>query len=58
MAHAQITVVPYSGTEEEDFDDLENLFRGFVAVSGINNTQQPNFLQLHFRDAALDSFKP
>ena len=57
MAHAQITVKPYSGTEEEDFNEFENLFRGFVAVSGINNAQQPNFLQLHLRDAALRFFQ-
>ena len=57
MAHAQIRVKPYSGTEEEDFNEFENLFRGFLAVSGINNAQQPNFLQLYLRDAALRFFQ-
>ena len=55
-AHAQITVKPYSGTEE-DFNKFKNFFRGFVAVSGINNAQQPNFLQIHLCDAALRFFQ-
>ena len=53
MAHAQISVAPYGGTDKEDFQQFEQLFRGYIGVAGIAPGQQANFLQLHLREAAL-----
>ena len=53
MAHAQISVEPYGGSDTEDFSQFEQLFQGYVGVAGIANDQRANFLQLHLRDSAL-----
>ena len=53
MAHAQILVEPYGGTETDNFQQFEQLFRGYIVVAGIDPGQQANFLQLHLREAAL-----
>ena len=53
MAHAQVSVQPYGGTEKEDFSEFEQLFQGYIGVAAIPNAQQANFLQLHLRDNAL-----
>ena len=53
MAHAQVSVEPYGGTEKEDFSEFEQLFQGYIEVATIPNAQQANFLQLHLRDNAL-----
>ena len=53
MAHAQISVEPFGGSDNEDFAQFEQLFQGYVGVAGIANAQQANFLQLHLRDSAL-----
>ena len=53
MAHAQISVEPYGGTETDDFQQFELLFRGYIGVAGIDPGQQANFLHLHLREAAL-----
>ena len=53
MAHAQISVTPYGGTDAEDFAQFEQLFNGFIGVAGVAPLQQANFLQLHLRDHAL-----
>ena len=53
MAHAQISVNPYGGTDTEDFSQFEQLFNGFIGVAGVLPAQQANFLQLHLRDNAL-----
>ena len=53
MAHAQVSVEPYGGTEKEDFSEFEQLFQGYIGVAAIPNAQQANFLQLHLRDNAL-----
>ena len=56
-ANAQITIEPYSGKENENFREFEKLFRGIIGVAAIPAAQQPNFLQLHLRDAALRFFQ-
>ena len=53
MAHAQISVEPFGGSEKEDFGQFEQLFRGYIGVAAIDPPQQANFLQLHLRDDAL-----
>ena len=53
MAHAQISIEPFGGSDNEDFAQFEQLFQGYVGVAGIANAQQANFLQLHLRDSAL-----
>ena len=53
MAHAQVSVEPYGGTEKEDFSEFEQLFQGYIGVAAIPKAQQANFLQLHLRDNAL-----
>ena len=53
MAHAQITVEPYGGSEKENFRQFEQLFRGCIGVAGIAAGQQGNFLQLHLRNDAF-----
>ena len=53
MAHAQIAVEPYGGTETDKIQQFEQLFRGYIGVAGIDPGQQANFLQLHLREAAL-----
>ena len=53
MAHAQISVEPFGGSDNEDFAQFEQLFQGYVGVAGIANAQQANFLQFHLRDSAL-----
>ena len=55
-ANAQITIEPYKGTESENFREFEQLFRGIIGVAAVPVAQQPNFLQLHLRDAALRFF--
>ena len=55
-ANAQITIEPYKGTENENFREFEQLFRGIIGVAAVPAAQQPNFLQLHLRDAALRFF--
>ena len=57
MAQAQIQLKPYSGLEKESFREFEHLLRSYLAVAGIANAQQANFLQLHLRDAALRFFQ-
>ena len=57
MAQAQIQLKPYSGLEKESFREFEHLLRSYLAVAGIVNAQQANFLQLHLRDAALRFFQ-
>ena len=52
MAHAQVLVEPYEGTETDDFQQFEQLFRGYIGVAGIDPGLQVNFLQLHLREAA------
>ena len=53
MAHAQISVEPFGGSDNEDCAQFEQLLQGYVGVAGIANAQQANFLQLHLRDSAL-----
>ena len=53
MAHAQITVEPFGGSEKEDFHQFEQLFRNYVAGAAVDPAQQANFLQLHLRNNAL-----
>ena len=53
MAHAQVSVEPFGGSDTEDLAQIEQLFQGYVGVAGIANNQQANFLQLHLRDDAL-----
>ena len=57
MAQAQIQLKPYSGLEKERFREIEHLLRSYLAVAGIANAQQANFLQLHLEDAALHFFQ-
>ena len=57
MTQAQIQLKPYSGLEKESFREFERLLRSYLAVAGIANAQQANFLQLHLRDAALRFFQ-
>ena len=57
MAHAQVTVEPFGGSDTEYFAQFEQLFQGYVGVAGIANDQQANFLQLHLRDNALQFFQ-
>ena len=53
MAHAQIFITPYVGTDKKDFGDFELQLRGAIGVAGIADTQQPSFLRLHLRNDAL-----
>ena len=55
-ANSQITIEPYNGTENENFREFEQLLRGIIGVAAVPGAQQPNFLQLHLRDAALRFF--
>ena len=55
-ANVQITIEPYKGIENENFREFEQLFRGIIGVAAVPAAQQPNFLQLHLRDAALRFF--
>ena len=57
MAHAQVTVEPFGGSDTDDFAQFEQLFQGYVGVAGIANDQQVNYLQLHLRDNALQFFQ-
>ena len=53
MAHAQVFITPYAGTDKEAFGGFELQLRGAIGVTGISAAQQPNFLRLHLRDIAL-----
>ena len=57
MAHDQVTVEPFGGSDTEDFAQFEQFFQGYVGVAGIANDQQANFLQLHLRDNELQFFQ-
>ena len=50
MAHAQVSVEPYRGTEKEDFSEFE---LEYIGIAAIPNEQQAKFLQLHLRVAFL-----
>ena len=55
MAHPNITLKPFGGSEKENFKEFERL-RGVIAVTGIPNAQQANFLAVHINNDALRFF--
>ena len=57
MAQPQLTLTPYSGTEQEQFREFEHLLRSILAVAVVPANQQANILHLHLRDAALRYFQ-
>ena len=56
MAHAQINITPFSGSERDNFNEFEQLITGAIGVAAIANVQQANFLQLHLKGDALRYF--
>ena len=56
MAHAQINITPFSGSETDNFNGFEQLITGAIGVAAIANAQQANFLQLHLKGDALRYF--
>ena len=56
MAHPNITLKPFGGSEKENFKEFERLLRGVIAVTGIPNAQQANFLAVHINNDALRFF--
>ena len=56
MAHAQINITPFSGSETDNFNEFEQLITGAIGVAAIANAQQANFLQLHLKGDALRYF--
>ena len=56
MAHAQINITPFSGSETGNFNGFEQLITGAIGVAAIANAQQANFLQLHLKGDALRYF--
>ena len=57
MAPRQLPLGPYSGSEKENFRQLEHLLRSILTVAAIPTNQQANFLQFCLRDAALRYFQ-
>ena len=57
MAQPQLTLNPFSGSENENFREFELIHRSILAVAALPANQQANFLQLHLRDAALQFFQ-
>ena len=53
MVHAQITVKPFGGSKKEEFNQFQQLFRGYVKVAAFNPLQQKIFLHFHLRDNAI-----
>ena len=53
MAHAQITITPFSGSETDYFNEFEHLITGAIGVEPIAGAQQENFLQLRLKRDAL-----
>ena len=56
MAHAQINITPFSGSETDNFNEFEQLITGAIGVAAIAAAQQANFLQLHLKGDALRYF--
>ena len=56
MAHAQINITPFSGSQTDNFNEFEQLITGAIGVAAIANAQQANFLQLHLKGDALRYF--
>ena len=56
MAHAQINITPFSGSEMDNFKEFKQLITGAIGVAGIAAGQQSNFLQLHLKGDALRYF--
>ena len=56
MAHAQISMTPFSGSETDNFNEFELLMTGAIGVAAIIGAQQLNFLQLHLKGDALRYF--
>ena len=57
MAQSQLTLNPFSGSENENFPEFEHLLRSILSVAALPANQETNFLQLHLRDAALRFFQ-
>ena len=55
MAHAQINITPFSGSETDNFNEFEQLITGAIGVAALAAAQQANFLQLHLKG---DAFSP
>ena len=55
MAHAQIIITIFSGSETENFSEFEQLIEGAIGVA-IAGAQQAIFLQLHVKGDALRYF--
>ena len=51
MAHPNITLKPFGGSEKENFKEFERLLRGVIP-----NAQQANFLAVHINNDALRFF--
>ena len=56
MAHAQINITLFSGSEMDNFNEFEQLITGAIGVAAIAAAQQANFLQLHLKGDALRYF--
>ena len=56
MAHAQINITTFSGSETDNFNEFEQLITEAIGVAGIAAAQQSNFLQLKLKGDALRSF--
>ena len=56
MAHAQINITPFSGSETDNFNEFEQLITGAIGVAAIAAAQQANFLQFHLKEDALRYF--
>ena len=56
MAHAQIYITPFSGSETVNFNEFEQSITGAIGVAAIAGAQQANFLQLHLEGDALGYF--
>ena len=57
MAQPQLTHIPYSVSENENFREFQFLLRSNLAVAALPANQQASFLQLHLRDTALRFFQ-
>ena len=56
-AQPQLTFNPFSGSEKENFREVDLLLPSILSVAALPANQQANFLQLHLRDAALRLFQ-
>ena len=56
MAHAQINITHFSGSETNNFNEFELLITGAIGVAAIAAAQQANFLPLHLKRDALRYF--